>query len=152
MSWPESVRRDQLRIEYYRGSGKGGQKRNKTSSACRITHLPTGHVAACENHRGQTKNREEAFRRLAELLVPLMREAARVGPLRKRVEKRIRSYHEPRGEVTDHRVSDEKFSYSRVLDGDLGAVHLAVMAGNSPSIPLEPSMPTAPRTRRESRG
>jgi len=124
--WPSSVDKSQLRIEYFRGSGAGGQKRNKTSSACRITHIPTGHVAACEAHRGQAKNRAEAFRKLAEKLVPTMKAAARYAPLRERIEKRIRTYHEPRGDVIDHRVPEERFRYDTVLGGDIGPVISAV--------------------------
>ena len=65
MAWPENVRKADLRVEYFRGSGKGGQKRNKTSSACRITHIPTGRTASSEATRSQTNNRADAFTKLA---------------------------------------------------------------------------------------
>jgi len=73
MAWPNTVRKDDLRIEFYRGSGPGGQHRNKTSSACRITHKITGISAQCEDERCQHKNKKIAFRRLAAKLVPLMK-------------------------------------------------------------------------------
>jgi len=129
MAWPDDVRKDQLRIEYYRGSGAGGQKRNKTSSACRITHLPTGHVGSCENHRSQSKNRTEAFRRLVDKhLKTLMLAAARVAPLREATSnERVRTYHGPRNTVIDHRVPDQAWQYDRVLDGGLDGIHSALI-------------------------
>lgn len=59
-----SVTRKDLRIEYYRGTGNGGQKRNKTSSACRITHVESGAVGTAQEHRSQSMNREAAFLRM----------------------------------------------------------------------------------------
>lgn len=73
MAWPDTVRKSDLRIDYYRGSGAGGQHRNKTDSACRITHLPTGLVGQSENSKHQRQNRTLAFRRLCAKLVPLMK-------------------------------------------------------------------------------
>lgn len=116
--WPETVRKSDLRIEYYRGSGAGGQKKNKTSSACRLTHLPTGHVASSESGRSQTANRHDAFRKLSAVLVPLMQKAARTSAAVERCKERVRTYHEPRGTVTDHRTG-RTAPYSKVLDGDI---------------------------------
>lgn len=61
-----SVTAADCRFDYYRGSGKGGQKRNKTSSAVRCTHLASGAVGACEEHRSQALNKRTAFRRMTE--------------------------------------------------------------------------------------
>jgi len=130
MSWPNDVTKADLKITYYRGSGPGGQKKNKTSSACRILHVPTGEVASCERHREQTKNRHEAFRKLAEKLKPEMIRAAKVDIHKERLE-RIRSYHEQRGEVRDSRAPGILFSYEQILDGDLDDLHKAVKAGEA---------------------
>lgn len=122
MSWPQNVDRSQCRIDFYRGTGAGGQKRNKTSSACRITHTPTGHVASCENHRSQPKNRAEAFRRLCKVLVPIMQKAAKVDFGETRSDTTVRTYHYPRNEVKDHRTG-ETYPLREVMDGKLEKVH-----------------------------
>ena len=115
MAWPQTVRKEDLRIDYYRGSGKGGQHRNKTDSACRITHLPTGIVAKSEDQRKQPQNRKTAFKRLAEKLIPLMKKAAKP-ETRATSDERVRNYHEPRQQVKDHTV-DKTYDYSDVLNG-----------------------------------
>lgn len=122
MAWPEDVRKSDLKIEYFRGSGKGGQHRNKRDTACRITHKETGISATAEEFKSQTQNRRAAFRRLTEKLVPVMRER-----LREKVEKvdstkRIRTYHAIRGVVSDDRIPGKKFDYDKVLDGDLDGI------------------------------
>jgi peptide chain release factor 1 len=117
MSWPDDVRRLDLRIDYYRGSGKGGQKRNKTSSACRITHIPTGHSASAERSRSQAENRRTAFRSLAATLIALMR-AAQNAPERTIATERVRTYNQRRDLVTDVRSKELVWSYRDVLDGD----------------------------------
>lgn len=117
MSWPNDVRRSDLRIERMRGSGKGGQNRNKRDTAVRITHLPTGISVRCEEERTQAQNQRRAFSRLAERLVPLMKNAVAVREFDPATE-RVRTYHEPRNTVKDHR-SGKEAPYGRVLDGDL---------------------------------
>jgi peptide chain release factor 1 len=118
MAWPQTVRKSDLRIDYYRGSGAGGQHRNKTDSACRMTHLPTGITSQCEDHKKQPQNRKEAFRRLAAKLVPIMKDLARgVQPKGRSVSDRVRSYNEPKQRVTDHRTG-KKYSYTSVLNSD----------------------------------
>jgi peptide chain release factor 1 len=115
MAWPQTVRKEDLRIDFYRGSGKGGQKRNVTDSACRITHLETGLSAQSEDGRSQSQNRKTAFLRLTEKLIPLMKAAAlqeRPAPSTER----IRTYHEPDQRVKDHRTG-KVYRYSDVLDG-----------------------------------
>ena len=123
MAWPENVRKSDLRIEFYRGSGAGGQHRNKTSSACRITHLPTGVTSKCEEGRHQQENKTKAFRKLAVLLIPLMRSALRQASSNsnsneKPLNSRVRSYHQQRNEVLDVRIA-KTFRYTDILDGDL---------------------------------
>ncbi len=124
--WPETVTKADLRIDYYRGSGAGGQKRNKTSSACRITHIPTGLFATCENHRSQHQNRAEAFRRLVKQLEPLMREAASREKIKINTE-RIRTYQLEANRVTDHRVPGRQWNPDKILDGDLQDMIEAVL-------------------------
>lgn len=116
MAWPQTVRREDLRIDFYRGSGKGGQKRNVTDSACRITHLETGLSAQSEDGRHQSQNKKTAFLRLTEKLIPLMKAAAlqaRPSPSTER----IRTYHEPDQRVKDHRTG-KVYRYSDVLAGN----------------------------------
>ena len=123
MSWPKGVRRSDLRIEFMRGSGKGGQNRNKRDTACRITHLPTGISARAEDCRTQELNKRAAFLRLAKKLTPLIRAA--VGGMQfSKPTKRIRTYHFPRDEVIDH-GSGTKYSLGQILDGNLEALHKA---------------------------
>lgn len=127
MPWPKDVRKSDLRIDTYRGSGKGGQHRNKTDSAVRITHIPTGISAQAEDEREQPKNKKLAFRRLANKLIPIMKQQAKV-EVEKRSEDRIRTYHEPRGTVIDHRLGKKQtFNLDEVLSGKLEDIHKALI-------------------------
>jgi peptide chain release factor 1 len=119
MTWPRSVSRKDLKIEYMRGSGKGGQNRHKRDTTCRITHIPTGIAIRADEGRSQEINREIAFKRLAEKLVPLMKEAI-LGRQddKERPTERIRTYNADRNEVVDHR-SGKRAPMERVLAGDL---------------------------------
>lgn len=118
--WPNDVTKKDLRIDYYRGSGAGGQHRNKTDSACRITHIPTGIVAQCEDQRHQDQNKKIAFQRLAQKLIPLMKSVKKSE--HENVTDTIRTYHEKRGTVKDHRISNKTFNLRKVLDGDLDEI------------------------------
>ncbi len=122
MGWPENVRKSDLRIEYYRGSGKGGQHRNKRDTACRITHKETGTSACSEEHKSQEQNRRAAFKRLANQLVPMMKEKLRGKVEETDSSKRIRTYHAIRGTVRDDRIPGKQFDYDKVLDGDLDEI------------------------------
>ena len=118
---------DDLRVDTYRSSGAGGQHVNKTSSAIRITHLPTGIVVQCQNERSQIQNRETAMRMLRGKLLELQereREAqmAAIKGEMKKIEwgSQIRSYvFQPYTLVKDHRTGFENGNIQAVMDGDL---------------------------------
>jgi peptide chain release factor 2 len=118
-----------LKIDTYRSSGAGGQHVNKTDSAVRITHLPTGIVVQCQNERSQHQNREVAMRILRARLFELAREKrereiASIGGEKADIEwgSQIRSYVlHPYKLVKDHRTGEETANVDRVLDGDLDA-------------------------------
>jgi len=114
--WPKTVRKEDLEITYYRGSGPGGQHRNKTDSACRIKHKPTGITTQSEEHKSQLQNKKAAFKRLADQLVPLMKKAHQIEIIRSETD-RIRTYHEPRQQVKDHRTN-KTYNYDKVLNGN----------------------------------
>ena len=118
MTWPNNVSPADLKIEYMRGSGPGGQNRNKRDTACRITHIPTGISARAEDQRTQALNKSEAFRRLAKQLIPLM--IKKDPPVQ--VTTRVRTYHAVRKTVKDDRVPGRVFNYNDVLDGDLDPI------------------------------
>lgn len=117
--WPETVTKDDLKIEYMRGGGKGGQNRNKQDTACRITHIPTGISVRAEDQRTQEANKKLAFQRLAVKLVPLMKAANRNPIETKQITTRIRTYNEQRNSVIDERIPNKIFNYTEILDGDL---------------------------------
>jgi peptide chain release factor 1 len=116
-----------LRIDVYRASGAGGQHVNKTESAVRITHLPTGIVVTCQDEKSQHKNRARAMKILRARLYEREREAkaaARSGLRRAQVgtgdrSERIRTYNVPQGRVTDHRIGLTLHKIDRVLAGEL---------------------------------
>ena len=118
---------DDVRVDYYRSSGAGGQHVNKTSSAVRMTHIPTGIVVECQDERSQLENRAKAMRVLkARLLDKAQQEAdAEVTEARRSQvgtgdrSERIRTYNFPQGRVTDHRINLTLYKLENVLNGDL---------------------------------
>ena len=129
---------DELRIDVYRSSGKGGQGVNTTDSAVRITHLPSGIVVTCQDERSQLQNKEQAMRILRARLVAqadLERaqeaSAARASQVRTvdRSE-RIRTYNFPENRITDHRIGFKAHNLDQVLGGELGAVIDALLAAD----------------------
>lgn len=121
------VPEDELKIDTYRASGAGGQHVNKTSSAIRITHLPTGIVVQCQNERSQHHNKEKAMQMLKAKLKLLkeQEQAEKVSDIRGEVKEigfgnQIRSYvMQPYTLVKDRRTGEESANVSAVLDGDL---------------------------------
>jgi peptide chain release factor 1 len=119
-----------LRVDTYRASGAGGQHVNKTDSAIRITHLPSGVVVECQDERSQHKNRARAMSLLKSRLLAAEREkrdAAQAASRKLQVgsgdrSERIRTYNFPQGRVTDHRINLTVYKLDAVLDGDLDLV------------------------------
>lgn len=120
---------DDIRIDTYRSSGAGGQHINKTSSAIRITHMPTGIVVQCQNERSQFQNKDKAMQMLKAKLYLLKKaeNAEKVSDIRGEIKdinfgNQIRSYvMQPYTMVKDHRTNFESGNVSAVLDGDLEA-------------------------------
>ena len=129
----------ELRIDTFRASGAGGQHINKTDSAIRITHLPTGLVAECQDDRSQHRNKAKALAVLQARLQDKERSErdAQQAATRKALvgsgdrSDRIRTYHFPQGRVTDHRINLSLYKLSQVLDGELGEVLAALQAAQS---------------------
>jgi len=119
-----------LRVDTYRASGAGGQHVNKTDSAIRITHLPTGTVVECQDERSQHKNRARAMSLLKSRLLAAERSrqaAARAETRRLMVgsgdrSERIRTYNFPQGRITDHRINLTLYQLPDVMEGDLDPV------------------------------
>lgn len=121
------LRKEDLRIDTFRSSGAGGQHVNKTDSAIRILHLPTGLVVECQDERSQHKNRARALSLLEAKLLAQAQQAQQQATATERRDlvgsgdrsDRIRTYNYPQGRVTDHRINVTLYSLNEVLDGEL---------------------------------
>ena len=122
-----NLRPEDLRIDVYRASGAGGQHVNKTESAVRITHIPTGVVVTCEDERSQHKNKARAMKVLASRILQAEQEkqhASEAAERRSQVgsgdrSERIRTYNFPQGRVTDHRINLTMYSLDRFMEGEI---------------------------------
>ncbi len=125
-----SINPNDLRIDTYRASGAGGQHVNRTDSAVRITHLPTGLVVTSQDQRSQVQNKERAMQVLRARLYEMQREQALssyAGARRRQIgtgdrSERIRTYNFPQGRVTDHRIGLTLYRIDDVINGDLDEI------------------------------
>ncbi len=125
-----------IRIDTFRASGAGGQHINKTDSAVRITHMPTGIVVECQDDRSQHKNKASALRVLAARIkdVQLREQQAKEAATRKSLigsgdrSERIRTYNYPQGRMTDHRINLTLYKLDFIMDGDLEELTNALVA------------------------
>jgi len=125
-----------LRIDTYRASGAGGQHINKTDSAVRITHLPTGIVAECQDGRSQHANKASAMRVLAARIkdIQVREQQAKEAATRKSLvgsgdrSERIRTYNFPQGRVTDHRINLTLYKIDAIMQGDMDELVGALLA------------------------
>ena len=130
------IRPDEIRIDVFRASGAGGQHVNKTESAVRITHLPTGIVAECQDGRSQHQNKDRAMAVLAARIKDRETRAqqAKEAATRKSLigsgdrSERIRTYNFPQGRVTDHRINLTLYKIAAIIDGDLDELTNALAA------------------------
>ena len=128
-----------LRIDTFRASGAGGQHVNKTDSAIRITHIPTGLVAECQDDRSQHRNKAKAMAVLAARLREKERSerAAKEAATRKGLigsgdrSDRIRTYNFPQGRLTDHRINLTLYKLAQIMEGDLADVVAALQAARA---------------------
>ncbi len=126
----------ELRIDTFRASGAGGQHINKTDSAVRITHLPTGIVVECQDGRSQHKNKAQAMSVLAARIhaKQMRAQQAEQAATRKSLvgtgerSERIRTYNFPQGRVTDHRINLTLYKMDQIMDGDIDEICSALMA------------------------
>jgi peptide chain release factor 1 len=125
-----------LRIDTFRSSGAGGQHVNKTDSAVRVTHLPTGIVVECQEDRSQHKNKAQALSVLAARIRDrqVREQQAKEAATRKSLigsgdrSERIRTYNFPQGRVTDHRINLTLYKIQQIMDGDLDDLIDALIA------------------------
>ena len=141
--FPEADEEDELdipesdiRIDLFCAGGAGGQHVNKTESAVRMTHLPTGIVAVCQDERSQQRNREKCFATLKARILDFRRreEEAKLGADRLSLRgsgdrsERIRTYNFPQNRLTDHRIDLTLYSLDRIIDGDMAQLLDALAA------------------------
>ena len=136
------IRTEDLRIDTYRASGAGGQHVNKTDSAIRITHLPTGLVVQCQDGKSQHKNKAQAMKVLAARLYEQERDAVESEEAEARKSmvgsgarsERIRTYNYPQGRVTDHRINLTLHKLPEIIEGTaLGEMVDALIAEDEAS-------------------
>lgn len=121
------IREEDIRVDVYRSSGAGGQKVNKTETAIRITHFPTGIVVTCQDERSQLKNKDKAFKVLRSRLYDYYqsKNQSALDEHRKSLvgrgdrSERIRTYNFPQGRVTDHRIGFSMYSLDTFIMGDI---------------------------------
>ncbi|MDQ6957210.1 MAG: peptide chain release factor 1 [Mariprofundaceae bacterium] len=130
------IRPDDLRIDVYRASGAGGQHVNKTESAVRITHIPTGTVVQCQDQASQHKNKAQAMKVLQARILAKKQETAHNERAEVRKDmvgsgdrsERIRTYNYPQGRITDHRINLTLYKLEQILSGEMNELVQALQA------------------------
>ena len=125
-----NLNENDIKVDTYRSGGAGGQHVNKTESAIRITHIPTGLVVQCQDERSQHKNRDKAMRVLKSRLLELYQSKAAEAEADERKSQvgsgdrseRIRTYNFPQSRVTDHRIGLTLYKLEAFLDGDMDEI------------------------------
>ncbi len=125
-----NINMNDVRVDTFRASGAGGQHVNKTDSAVRVTHIPTGTVVECQDGRSQHKNKAQAMSVLASRILDAQQQEQQKEQASQRKElvgsgdrsQRIRTYNYPQGRVTDHRINLTLYKLSEVMEGDLEAI------------------------------
>jgi len=131
-----NINPDDLKMEFFHSSGAGGQNVNKVTTAVRITHLPTGIVATCQDERSQIRNRMKAMSVLRARLLDMKRRKQSEGiDEERRIQvgsgqraEKIRTYNFPQNRVTDHRIDSSFHNLAQILDGELGEIIEALSA------------------------
>ena len=129
----------ELQIDVFRSSGAGGQKVNKTSSAIRVTHLPTGMVVECQDERSQYKNKDKALKVLRSRLLEIEQakhDAEIAGQRKSQVgtgdrSERIRTYNYPQGRVSDHRIGLTLYKLEQIMNGDIDEIIDALITADT---------------------
>ncbi len=125
-----NINMNDVRVDTFRASGAGGQHVNKTDSAVRLTHLPTGTVVECQDGRSQHKNKAQALSVLASRILDAQQQAQQTKQASQRKKligsgdrsQRIRTYNYPQGRITDHRINLTLYKLAEIMDGDLNAI------------------------------
>ena len=125
-----AIDKSELRVDTYRSSGAGGQHVNKTDSAVRLTHIPSGLVVECQDERSQHKNRAKAMALLQSKLLDLARNERQMAQSEQRKSlvgsgdrsERIRTYNFPQGRLTDHRINLTLYKLNEVMEGQLDQI------------------------------
>lgn len=132
------INQNDLKIDTYRASGAGGQHINKTDSAVRITHMPTGFVVACQSERSQTQNKEAAMKMLRSKLYEYLQEKQISEQANERKlqvgsgarSEKIRTYNYPQNRVTDHRINYTMYQLDSFMNGNIKDMVQALLAAD----------------------
>jgi peptide chain release factor 1 len=139
------IKPDELRVDTYRSSGAGGQHVNTTDSAVRLTHLPTGIVAECQDERSQHKNKDKAMSLLKSKIYQQQVDAQNKETSEARRSlvgsgdrsDRIRTYNFPQGRMTDHRINLTLYKLAEIMEGDMDELLKALINEHNADLMIE---------------